>query len=85
MNNVNMNGVNTMNNMNSVKNHGNGPSPNFTTTMRMSGLPYVVTIEEIETFFRGFSYISNSINLERDNDGRLSGVGFIEFETSLEA
>ena len=53
--------------------------------IRIRGLPFKVTFEEIEEFFQDFKFIEKSAILGVLNDGRKNGYGAILFENSEEA
>lgn len=47
--------------------------------MRLRGLPFRVTKEEIEDFFGGYDIVSNGIVLPTDHQGRPTGDAFVRF------
>lgn len=49
------------------------------TALRMRGLPYSVTFNDIGNFFQGFHIIPNGINLLHNREGRLSGEAIVQF------
>jgi len=54
-----------------------GPSPS---TLRMRGLPYDVTYDEIDDYFEGISdYLPNSVTFGYNVAGRLSGEAYVQF------
>lgn len=63
---------------------GPSPAPNFVrsdgSTVRIRGLPFRATPQEIADFFDGYGVISNSIHIGQDNSGRPSGEGWVTFQ-----
>ena len=55
------------------------------TLVMMYGLPYTVTVDEIEEFFEGFSFIPGSVEIDTDDAGRAVGTGQIDFSKPKEA
>lgn len=53
--------------------------------IRMRGLPFKATDDEIENFFTGYNIIPNSIKYKLDENGRKSGQACIMFNTRSEA
>jgi len=49
--------------------------------LRMRGLPFSATKEEIVSFFSGYNIVPESIVLTFRNDGRATGEGYIGFAT----
>lgn len=49
--------------------------------LRMRGLPFSATKEEIFAFFEGYNPIQESIVLTYRNDGRATGEGYVQFES----
>eukprot|EP01105_Mastigella_eilhardi_P016705 TRINITY_DN3823_c0_g1_i1.p1 TRINITY_DN3823_c0_g1~~TRINITY_DN3823_c0_g1_i1.p1 ORF type:complete len:748 (-),score=199.36 TRINITY_DN3823_c0_g1_i1:112-2052(-) len=49
--------------------------------LRMRGLPYSATVEDIQEFFRGFDLVPDGIHLICGRDGRSTGDAFAEFTT----
>ncbi|KAF3330168.1 heterogeneous nuclear ribonucleoprotein F [Carex littledalei] len=56
-----------------------------TGVLRMRGLPFSATKEEIMDFFREFELTENRIHLVLNRDGRPSGEAFVEFENAEES
>lgn len=54
-------------------------------TVKMRGLPFRVTMQEIVSFFEGFDVIPDTINFGWDRMGRPSGEAWISFRTAEEA
>lgn len=54
-------------------------------TIRIRGLPFKVTEQEIMEFFQGFRFIPNSVQIDKDSSGRSSGEGWVTFINSEEA
>jgi len=53
--------------------------------LRMRGLPFSATKDEIFVFFEGYNPIQDSIVLTYRNDGRATGEGYVQFETPDDA
>lgn len=53
--------------------------------VKMKGLPFKATPEDVTKFFQGFTLKSDSIYLKRHPDGRPNGEAFIVFESPEEA
>lgn len=53
--------------------------------LRMRGLPFSSTKEEIVAFFEGYSIIPDSVVLTYRSDGRATGEGYLQFETPDDA
>lgn len=53
--------------------------------VRLRGLPYNVSAEDIAAFFRGLDYVRESIRLGLTADGRPSGEGWVSFLSHSEA
>lgn len=53
--------------------------------LRMRGLPFRATDEEIEKFFTGYDIMPNSIKYKLDESGRKSGQACIMFNTKSES
>ena len=53
--------------------------------LRMRGLPFSSTKEEIFVFFEGYNPIQDSIVLTYRNDGRATGEGYVQFESPDDA
>jgi heterogeneous nuclear ribonucleoprotein F/H len=53
--------------------------------LRMRGLPFSATKEEIFTFFEGYNPIQESIVLTYRNDGRATGEGYVQFDSPDDA
>ncbi|XP_015776015.1 PREDICTED: heterogeneous nuclear ribonucleoprotein H2-like isoform X6 [Acropora digitifera] len=47
--------------------------------VRLRGLPFQVSKEEIEQFFTGLEIVPNGIKITLDEDGRTTGDAFVEF------
>jgi hypothetical protein len=47
----------------------------------LRGLPYSVTLEDIQSFFSKFRVVPNSIKIGLHRDGLKTGEGAILFET----
>eukprot|EP00208_Stichococcus_sp_RCC1054_P000902 CAMPEP_0206140144 /NCGR_PEP_ID=MMETSP1473-20131121/8553_1 /ASSEMBLY_ACC=CAM_ASM_001109 /TAXON_ID=1461547 /ORGANISM="Stichococcus sp, Strain RCC1054" /LENGTH=567 /DNA_ID=CAMNT_0053534191 /DNA_START=347 /DNA_END=2050 /DNA_ORIENTATION=- len=54
-------------------------------TLKVRGLPFRATPEEILAFFDGFKVVEGSLHLGSDGRGRPSGEGWLTFETAEEA
>lgn len=53
--------------------------------LKIKGLPYSTTFEEVSDFFKNFQYIEKSVVLGLGRDGRKNGFGTILFEDEKEA
>ena len=51
------------------------------TAMKMKGLPYSVTREDILSFFQGSNIIEDSVNIGKMSDGRLTGEAVVLFHS----
>ncbi len=49
------------------------------THVMMYGLPYTVTVVDIEEFFEGFNFVPGSVEIDTDSSGRALGTGSINF------
>lgn len=47
--------------------------------VRLRGLPYAATIEDIKAFFEGLEPIENGILVVTDDQGRCGGEAYVEF------
>lgn len=54
-------------------------------TIKMRGLPFRASTEEVVSFFKGFHVLPDSLHLGVDNLGRPSGEGWITFTSQEEA
>merc|ERR1712130_858235 len=63
---------------------GSGKESNETLVM-MYGLPYTVTVDEIEEFFNGYSFVPGSVEIDVDASGKAMGTGQINFTKPKEA
>eukprot|EP00210_Caulerpa_lentillifera_P008003 g7642.t1 len=54
-------------------------------TVRVRGLPFRVTEQEIKEFFQSFKFIPTSIQIDKDTSGRSSGEGWVTFINPDEA
>jgi RNA recognition motif-containing protein len=52
--------------------------------LKIKGLPYSTTFEEVSDFFKNFQYIEKSVVLGLGRDGRKNGFGTILFEDEKE-
>eukprot|EP01133_Synstelium_polycarpum_P009727 gene9727-11357_t len=50
-------------------------------TLRLRGLPFIATTQEIRSFFNGYPIKDNNILIEMGDDGRPTGEAFVEFQT----
>jgi len=55
------------------------------TIVRLRGLPYICTKDDIAQFFTGLDIVHNGIVLPLDSSGRSTGESFVEFSTSEDA
>lgn len=53
-------------------------------TLKIRGLPYRATPQDIADFFRGYQYIPESVQVITADDGRSKGEGFIAFVSEAE-
>lgn len=51
----------------------------------MYGLPYTVTMDEIEDFFQGYNFVPGSVEIDVDSAGRAIGTGQITFRKAKDA
>jgi len=63
----------------------NPPAEPSLYTIRMRGLPYEVTYDEISDFFKGYDAIDESVTFGYNSSGRLSGEAYIQFRTPQDA
>mmetsp|Transcript_8716 Transcript_8716/g.28688 ORF Transcript_8716/g.28688 Transcript_8716/m.28688 type:complete len:294 (-) Transcript_8716:182-1063(-) len=63
---------------------GMGP-PSAGCTLKLRGLPFRISPEEIMQFFQGYQFVPGSLTLGQDNLGRPSGEGWIIFVSAEEA
>lgn len=54
-------------------------------TIRVRGLPFKVTEQEVKEFFHSFKFIPTSVQIDKDTSGRSSGEGWITFNSPDEA
>jgi len=54
-------------------------------TVRLRGLPFRVSEQEIMDFFQAFNFIPTSVQIDKDTTGRSSGEGWITFVNPDEA
>lgn len=63
---------------------GGGPGPGFVrndgSTIRIRGLPFRATEQEIVEFFDGYDVIGDSVHIGMDSSGRPSGEGWVTFQ-----
>ena len=57
------------------------PAPEFT-CLKLKGLPYSVTLDNIHTFFQGYNIIADSVKIGKMADGKLTGEACVLFNTS---
>jgi RNA recognition motif-containing protein len=55
------------------------PDPAYKGVVRMRGLPFRATEEDVVDFFEGYTIVPDGVFLCRLADGRLSGDAFVEF------
>ena len=53
--------------------------------LKIRGLPFRVSYQEIKDFFVNFNFIENSVLFSIGSDGRKNGLGGILFSNYLEA
>jgi len=58
---------------------------NESTMVMMYGLPYTVTVDEIEEFFQGYAFVPGSVEIDVDNSGKALGTGQVDFSKASEA
>eukprot|EP00276_Gloeochaete_wittrockiana_P004971 CAMPEP_0184647442 /NCGR_PEP_ID=MMETSP0308-20130426/4378_1 /TAXON_ID=38269 /ORGANISM="Gloeochaete witrockiana, Strain SAG 46.84" /LENGTH=557 /DNA_ID=CAMNT_0027078411 /DNA_START=122 /DNA_END=1795 /DNA_ORIENTATION=- len=61
------------------------PDLSYTGVIRMRGLPYSATKEDIKYFFTGISIVPDGIHLVVGLDGRATGDSYVEFTSDEEA
>lgn len=49
------------------------------TAIKMKGLPYSVTNDDIHQFFHGFGMVEDSIKIAKYPDGKITGEGVVNF------
>ena len=54
------------------------------TSLKMKGLPFSVTREEILTFFQGTNMLEDSVKIGQYPDGRLTGEACVLFNSDAE-
>jgi heterogeneous nuclear ribonucleoprotein F/H len=69
---------------NSNNSNGNGTGGGETFVM-MFGLPYTVTVYEIEEFFEGYNLVPGSVEIDTDASGRAIGTGQVNFYKAKDA
>lgn len=63
------------------KRMGQPPDQSHETVLRLRGLPYNCSKEEIAHFFSGLEIVPNGITITLDEDGKTTGDAFVEFAT----
>jgi len=53
--------------------------------LKIRGMPYRATVEEITDFFKDYKFIENSVIYGYGSDGRKNGFGAIVFESEEQA
>jgi len=61
-----------------------GARPPSNNCLRLQGLPFSATEDEVRAFFTGYQ-MTGRIHLKMDDSGRPSGIGFVEFVSAEEA
>lgn len=56
-----------------------GPSK---TALKMIGLPYSVTNDDIDQFFHGFGMVEDSIKIGKYSNGKTTGEAVVAFQTA---
>ncbi len=51
----------------------------------MYGLPYTVTVDEVEQFFEGYNIVLGSVEIDTDSAGRAIGTGQVTFHKAKDA
>eukprot|EP00878_Enallax_costatus_P015584 GHUV01016324.1.p1 GENE.GHUV01016324.1~~GHUV01016324.1.p1 ORF type:complete len:208 (+),score=38.75 GHUV01016324.1:247-870(+) len=64
---------------------GSGSLPLDGSVVKMKGLPFKASLEDVLKFYTGFSITAQSIYLKRHPDGRPSGEAFVVFDSPEEA
>eukprot|EP00897_Mesotaenium_endlicherianum_P001772 jgi/Mesen1/1622/ME000135S00617 len=64
---------------------GEGDLVEHTGVLKMRGLPFSATKQDVMEFFEGFELNENSIHIVTNNEGRNSGEAFVEFVTPDDA
>lgn len=54
-------------------------------TLRLRGLPYRATVEDVLAFFEGYEVVADMVRMGRDRDGRASGECWVSFGSEEEA
>lgn len=55
------------------------------TALKMVGLPYSVTEEDIEVFFHGFGMVEDSIKIGKYSNGKTTGQAVVSFQNAEDA
>lgn len=50
--------------------------------MKMKGLPFSVTKQDILTFFEGYNLVESSVKIGKMSDGKLTGEAAVTFKAS---
>ena len=50
--------------------------------MKLKGLPFSVTKQDIVTFFEGYNLIEDSVKIGKMSDGKLTGEAAVMFDSS---
>ena len=82
------NGNSNSNNSNNNNGTGNGKKERGNegeTMVMIYGLPYTVTVDEIEEFFSGFNFIPGSVEIDTDASGKALGTGQVNFYKAKDA
>lgn len=56
------------------------PAENTCTAMKLKGLPFSVTREDVLKFFEGYGMLENSVKVGKMADGRLTGEAAVLFD-----
>ena len=58
---------------------------NDKSALKMVGLPYSVTEEDIDVFFHGFGMLEDSIKIGKYSSGKTTGQAVVAFQTAGDA
>lgn len=58
---------------------------NFSGVLRLRGLPYSATVQDLHMFFQGYQLAPGGVHIQLGMDGRPNGDAFVEFTTEEQA
>ena len=62
-----------------------GGGPKEQAALRMQGLPFKATDEDIEEFFSGYNMVPGSVKYQQNEEGRKTGHAAVLFESCEDA